>query len=103
MSTRYQNLLSPIQVGNIVLKNRMISSASMPHFLQGTMPYPTEKVIRHFANRAKNGAAGVTFDLSLGQKMFHPDQANKQLIDVTPEHFVDININDATSQNYICQ
>ncbi len=103
MSTRYKNLLSPIPVGNIVLKNRMISSASMPHFLQGTMPYPTEKVIRHFANRAKNGAAGVTFDLSLGQKMFHPDQADKQLIDVTPEHFVDININDATSQNYICQ
>lgn len=81
----------------------MLSSASMPHFLQGTMPYPTEKVIRHFANRAKNGAAGVTFDLSLGQKMFHPDQSDKQLVDVTPEHFVDININDATSQNYICQ
>lgn len=103
MSTRYKNLLSPIKVGNMVLKNRMISSASMPHFLQGTMPYPTEKVIRHFVNRAKNGAAGVTFDLSLGQKMFHPDHADKQLIDVTPDHFVDIDINDATSQNYICQ
>ncbi len=100
---RYANLLSPIKVGNLVLKNRMLSSASMPHFLQGTMPYPTEKVITHFANRAKNGAAAVTFDLSLGQKMFHPDNQGKLLVDVTPEHFVDINVNDATSQNYICQ
>ncbi len=38
----------------------MTAAPSKPHFLQGPEPYPTESVISHFANKAKNGAALVT-------------------------------------------
>ena len=57
MSKKYQNLLSPLKVGNVVFRNRLTASPSKPHFLQGPEPYPTEAVITHFANKAKNGAA----------------------------------------------
>ena len=60
MNTRYKHLLSPLKVGNNVLKNRLLSSNSMPHFLQGPEPYPSEAVIKYMANIARNGAAIVT-------------------------------------------
>jgi 2,4-dienoyl-CoA reductase-like NADH-dependent reductase (Old Yellow Enzyme family)/NADPH-dependent 2,4-dienoyl-CoA reductase/sulfur reductase-like enzyme len=60
MSSKYPNLLSPIKVGNIVFKNRLIASPSKPHFVQGPETYPADGVITHYANKAKNGAALVT-------------------------------------------
>ena len=60
MAKYYPNLLSPVKVGNVVLKNRLISSPSMAHYLQGTQNYPTDYVIGHYAQRAKSGAAVVT-------------------------------------------
>jgi 2,4-dienoyl-CoA reductase-like NADH-dependent reductase (Old Yellow Enzyme family)/thioredoxin reductase len=60
MSTKYQNLLSPLKVGNLVFKNRFTASASKPHYIQGPEPFPTEALITHYANKAKNGAALVT-------------------------------------------
>ena len=57
MSSRYQHLLSPVEVGNILLKNRMTAAAATPHFIQGTEPYPTDKWITMLANRARAGAA----------------------------------------------
>ena len=60
MSEKYQNLLSPMRVGNIVFRNRLIASRSSPRFIQGSEPYPTEALITHYANKAKNGAALVT-------------------------------------------
>ena len=44
MNIRYPNLLSPLKVGNMVLKNRMTSAPSTPHFLQGTETHYTEKM-----------------------------------------------------------
>ncbi len=60
MSKKYQHLLSPLKVGNAVFKNRLIASPSRPYFIQGSEPYPTDRVITHYANKAKNGAALVT-------------------------------------------
>jgi len=57
---RYKHLLSPIQIGNVILKNRMIHSRSLPHFLQGPETFPAEVVISHYAGVARNGAAIVT-------------------------------------------
>ena len=57
---KYPNLLKPITVRNFVLKNRMESSNSLPHFLQGPERFPADSVITHYANRAKSGAAIVT-------------------------------------------
>jgi 2,4-dienoyl-CoA reductase-like NADH-dependent reductase (Old Yellow Enzyme family)/thioredoxin reductase len=60
MPKKYKNLLSPIKVGNIVFRNRLIASPSAPHFIQGPETYPTEALITHYANKAKSGAAVVT-------------------------------------------
>ena len=60
MNIKYQHLLSPLKIGNIVLKNRMMASNSLPLFLQGPEPYPAASTIAHYVNKAKNGAAVVT-------------------------------------------
>ena len=65
MSNRYELLLSPIQVGNVLLKNRMVSTAGIPHMLQGPEEYPTDRLISHLSNRAKNGAAAVYLNFAM--------------------------------------
>jgi 2,4-dienoyl-CoA reductase-like NADH-dependent reductase (Old Yellow Enzyme family)/thioredoxin reductase len=99
MPHKYQALLSPIQIRNTIFRNRMMSCPSTPHFLQGTEAYPTEKIISHFANRAKNGAASVAIN------HFHKDDIPFpfRAIDNPPGHFNLFDINDYTCQNYICQ
>jgi 2,4-dienoyl-CoA reductase-like NADH-dependent reductase (Old Yellow Enzyme family)/thioredoxin reductase len=57
---KYQNLLRPMKIGNIVLKNRLTASPGKPHYIQGPEPYPAEGTITHYANKAKNGAALIT-------------------------------------------
>ena len=61
MNNRFYHLLSPVRIGETVLKNRMISSNAMPHFLQGPEQYPAESMISYYAGLARNGAAMVTF------------------------------------------
>lgn len=98
-SQKYQALLSPLKIRDTILRNRMLSSASTPHFLQGVEPYPTEKVITHFANRARNGAAAVTVN------HFHTNDMPKRgrAIDVPPAHFNLFDLGDLSCQNYLCQ
>ena len=60
MSKKYRELLSPIKIGNVVFKNRLIASRFGPRFVQGHENYPTEALIMHYANKAKNGMAVVT-------------------------------------------
>ena len=48
MKSAYPNLLSPIRIGKFVLKNRMQSSNSLPHFSQGPEEYPADAIIAHF-------------------------------------------------------
>ena len=97
MSIRYKHLLSPVQVGNVLFKNRMEATAATPHFIQGTEPYPTEKWITMMANRAKNGAAGVYINhLEHGS----PDKAG---IDFTPAHFSIMDTDRTSTHNYLCQ
>jgi 2,4-dienoyl-CoA reductase-like NADH-dependent reductase (Old Yellow Enzyme family)/thioredoxin reductase len=61
MQHKYAHILSPVKVGNYVLKNRLISSNAMPHFLQGPESFPAEPLMDHMALCAKNGAAIITF------------------------------------------
>lgn len=99
MKPKYEHLLSPLCIRNTVLRNRMLSTASTPHFLQGTEKAPGEKVITHFANRARSGAAAVTIN------HFHQDMAPMpgRVIDNPPMHFNLFDMEDATCQNYLCQ
>ncbi len=60
MVSRYPNLLSPFQVGNVVFRNRMFTAPMGLHALQGGELHPTEAIITHYANKAKGGAAVVT-------------------------------------------
>lgn len=59
MSQKYPHLLSPIKIGNTVFKNRLIASPGNPYLSQGPERYPSDGIITHYANKAKNGAALV--------------------------------------------
>lgn len=61
MSIRYPHILSPVKVGRLLLKNRLLSTNSLPHFLQGPETWPADPTISHVVDMAKNGAAVVTF------------------------------------------
>jgi len=68
MSQRYSHLLSPLKIGNIVLKNRMLYANALPHFLQGPETFPSEAIISYYAGVARNGAAVVTCRIGTGVK-----------------------------------
>lgn len=62
MNPYYPHLLSPLQIGNTILKNRMICPPSEPHLAQAGENWPSDSLIAHYAQRAKGGAAIVTCD-----------------------------------------
>ena len=60
MSQRYKNIMSPVKIGNVILKSRLLSANALPHFLQGPEQYPSDAIVDYLINIAKNGAAYVT-------------------------------------------
>ena len=44
MSRKYKHILSPLKVGNVILKSRLLSANALPHFLQGPELYPSDAV-----------------------------------------------------------
>ena len=60
MQHKYAHILSPVRVGNLILKNRLINSKCIPEGIQGPQTWPTEQTINFAASLAKNGAAIVT-------------------------------------------
>ena len=77
MNHRYSHILTPVRVGDLVLKNRLINSKSIPEGLQCQDPagYMTEQTISFAANIARNGASVVTcspgmFDIFKGRTFF---------------------------------
>ena len=60
MAQKYKNTLSPLVVQGVVLKNRLYGTKGLPHFQQGPEIFPSENILRYYANLAKNGAAVVT-------------------------------------------
>ena len=61
---RYPNLLSPIRIGNIKLKNRIIAAPTSPGMIdtQGHMTYAMQAYLER---KAKGGAAVVTYGESI--------------------------------------
>ena len=100
MKNRYSAMLSPLQVGGVLMKNRLLSSAATPHFIQGTESFPTEKWITLMANRARNGAAVIHIN---HLEHPHPMQPDLKLVDMTPAHFSTLDIGDPSTHNYLCQ
>ena len=96
--SRYENLLKPIVIRGKVVKNRMISANSLPHFLQGPETYPADGIITHYANRAKAGAGIVT---CMGINDFNEDK--HMPMETDGPHFPDFHLYDSQSQNYLLQ
>lgn len=59
MEHRYKHILTPLRVGNAVLKNRLLGTKSVSRQLQGSEKYPAEATIEYYEQCARNGAALV--------------------------------------------
>lgn len=96
MHPNYTHLLSPIKVGSVLLRNRLVATNALPHFLQGPEPFPNDQVIEHVAGLARNGAAIVQF----------ADWSNpKQRMSFNPDgkRFPMYDLEDPSVHNYLCQ
>ena len=60
VSDKYKHLMSPLKIGNVVLKNRMLCPQSTPHFLQGPENFPSEIMRDYYVALAKNGAGIIS-------------------------------------------
>ena len=98
MKNAFPHLLSPIKVGKFVLKNRMQSSNSLPHFSQGPEEYPAEATMAHFIGRARTGAAFITLG-GMDDNVENPPLPDT--LDVS--HFPDFDIHNAKCQNYLVE
>ncbi len=98
MSNAYSHLFSPIKVGRFVLKNRMQSSNSLPHFSQGPEKYPADATIAHFVGRARTGAAFITMAGVEDSPCTPPMPDNLDMA-----HFPDFDMRDARCQNYMIE
>jgi len=89
---KYENILKPIKIGNVVLKNRLISSNALPHFLQGPETWVNDPIMVFQANVAKNAAI-----VTIGH-WFDPDQhSGKHHGDGC--HFPSFDISDPSVEN----
>ena len=95
MSRQFQYLLSPIQIGSHILKSRMIAPQALPHYLQGSEPYPSEAIIHHVSNIAKNGAAIVAFGAW--------DDTDQRKAGGTASHFPMFDYSDPSNETYLCK
>lgn len=60
MSAKYPVALSPIRIGNIVLKNRIVSAPSTMHSMSNGELYPSQDALAFFEERARAGVGMVT-------------------------------------------
>lgn len=91
---RYSHLLSPLKLGNVVLKNRMLYTISTPHFLQGPENFPSDVNRAYYANVAK-GAAIV--DVRIIQNRVRKDLGGDSA------HMLIYDLEDYGVQNYLDQ
>ena len=95
MSKLFPHLLSPVRVGSHILKSRIIAPQALPHYLQGSEPYPGDATIAHVANIAKNGAAIVAFGAW--------DDTDQRKAGGTAGHFPMFDYSDPSNETYVCQ
>lgn len=93
MSNRYEKLLSPIQVGGLLLKNRFCYPNAQPHFLQGPETYPGEGCHTFYANVAKSAAYIVLHDWAYEKQHDHGNNDSMR--------YPYWNINDPPSSTYM--
>lgn len=61
MNQYYPHIFEPLLIGNVVFRNRIWSAPAGTHLLQGSEPYPNEKSLAYYVNKAKGGCAVITY------------------------------------------
>lgn len=89
---KYPTLLSPITIGNMTARNRMVCALCEPHYAQGTEPFPAEAMIAHYANKARSGAGIVAVGRA---QMLYDSYETK--------HFATYSFKEGPAQNMMCQ
>lgn len=89
---KYENLLKPLKIGkNVVIKNRLLSSNGLPHFLQGPETWPADPIMLYQAEIAKNaGIVTIGSWNNLNQRKGHGGDS---------VHFPMFNTNDPAVEN----
>lgn len=94
MNQRYKTLLSPVRIGNHIIKNRMLYPNASPHVLQGPETFPAVGYRTFHADLARNGAAIVTI-----AEWNDPDQhKGPHTLDFT--HMQSFDLTDPSTHNY---
>jgi 2,4-dienoyl-CoA reductase-like NADH-dependent reductase (Old Yellow Enzyme family)/thioredoxin reductase len=87
MKGMYGDLFSPVNVNGVMLRNRIISTASCPHFVQGPENFPTEGLIHYHGLRAKGGAAVVVCKANQPKKVIDPHDMNTDITNEACLHY----------------
>jgi 2,4-dienoyl-CoA reductase-like NADH-dependent reductase (Old Yellow Enzyme family) len=96
--SKYSHLLTPLKIGDTVIKNRMLSSFCLPKYMQGPETYPSENYNAFFANFARNGA-GIVDACSWDR---YPDQRNGPI--TSPHtHMPAFDVTNPATLNYISE
>jgi 2,4-dienoyl-CoA reductase-like NADH-dependent reductase (Old Yellow Enzyme family)/thioredoxin reductase len=95
VSDRYSHILSPLKIGNVVLKNRLLCPPSTPYFLQGPENFPSEEIRSYYINLAKNGAGLIS--VRIIQNQVRKDQKGMGA------HMLMYDLEDCGVQNYLDQ
>jgi 2,4-dienoyl-CoA reductase-like NADH-dependent reductase (Old Yellow Enzyme family)/thioredoxin reductase len=96
-SNRYSHLLSPIKIGNVVLKSRFFFGHATPHYLQGPENFPAEPMRNFYVNLAKNGASIITC------RIMERSIPRSQLRGGDSAHMIIYDLKDFGVQNYLDQ
>lgn len=59
MNHRYSHILSPVRIGNVVLRNRIFATKCISQELQRPEKFPAESTVQYVEDLAKNGASLV--------------------------------------------
>lgn len=95
MSQKYQHTLSPLKIGNVILKDRLCCSNSSIHYIQGPEKYPSVGFIADLANRARNGAAYITVG-----ECSNPTCTSTRRRALDGRHMPSMDLTDVENQNY---
>ncbi len=82
MERKYPNMFSPITIGargrwpGLIFKNRVWTAPTGVHLLGAGEPYPNEAVIAHYREKARGGAANISFSAQNMDRFLveHPDE-----------------------------
>ncbi len=96
VSDKYSHIMSPLKIGNVVLKNRLLCPPSTPYFLQGPENFPSEELRSFYINLAKNGAGMISVRILQSQGS-RKDQKGMGA------HMLSFDLEDPGVQNYLEQ